>query len=221
MWCVPNLTDEFKERMESVLDIYAKPYDPNEPVICMDEKSKQLIADTRNVTETQEGKERRRDYEYQRNGTKNIFVSVEPKAGYRKVSVTDKRKKVDFAHEVDRLLSLKRYRNATVIHLVLDNLNTHNGTSLFEAFSKKKAERMLEKIQFHYTPKHASWLNMAEIEIGILDRQCIKGRIASEEVLKRKVAFWQRARNKSKMKINWKFTTKDAMVKFKYSRELS
>jgi hypothetical protein len=207
--------------MENVLDIYAKPYDSQEPVICMDEKSKQLIADTKPIQNTQSGKPRRRDYEYQRNGTRNIFVSVEPKAGYRRVTVTDKRKKIDFAREVDRLLSLKRYQHATVIHLVLDNLNTHNATSFFETFSKVKAERMLEKIRFHHTPKHASWLNMAEIKIGILDRQCIKGRIASEEVLKRKIALWQRSRNKSKMKINWKFTTKDARVKFKYGLELS
>lgn len=218
MWCIPEVTTEFVERMEAVLELYAKPYDPREPVLCFDEKSKQLTEDTRQMRSTQQGKLRRRDYEYKRNGTRNIFVTVEPQGGYRRVTVTAHRKRPDFAQEIRKIMSLKRYRHATIIHIVLDNLNTHFERSLLETFGKEKAEQMMSHLQFHYTPKHASWLNMAEIEIGILDRQCVKGRIPDEKQLKEKTSAWQKERNKQKAKINWTFTTKKAREKFLYEK---
>ncbi len=217
MWCLPTLTPEFIGRMEDILELYEKPYDPTEPVLCIDEKSKQLLADTRPVkNQTKNGTVRRRDYEYHRNGTRNIFVTVEPKGGWRDVTLTQRRTKSDFATEIQRIINLARYQNAQKIHIVLDNLNTHFEPSFFETFPKEEAERILSKIQFHYTPKHASWLNMAEIEIGILSRQCIRGRIPTSEHLTARIAPWQQGRNARSIKINWKFTVKDAREKFHY-----
>jgi len=216
MWCMPKITPEFLKNMEDVLTLYEKPYDKKEPVLCFDEKSKQLIRDTRKTKSAKEGKPKRRDYEYKRNGTRNIFVTTEPKGGHREVTVTKRRTRVDFAEEIRRIVTLKRYSETTKIHFVLDNLNTHFEKSIIETFEKEGAERILSKIQFHHTPKHASWLNMAEIEIGILDRQCIKGRIPTEAKMKTKIVAWKAARNREEMKINWKFTVKDARVKFKY-----
>jgi hypothetical protein len=217
MWCIPKLTPEFISRMEDILELYAKPYDPKEPVLCVDEKSKQLLADKRPVkNQTKTGTLRHRDYEYIRSGTKNIFVTIEPKGGYREVTVTDRRTKPDFANEIRRITDIRRYQNAEKIHLVLDNLNTHFETSFTETFSKEEAERILSRIQFHYTPKHASWLNMAEIEIGILSRQCIRGRIPTAEKLTAHLSTWQTRRNGCSAKIHWKFTVKDARKKFQY-----
>lgn len=216
MWCVPKVTPEYVERMEDLLTLYAQPYDPKEPLLCFDEKSKQLIEETRPIQPTKRGKTRRKDYEYQRNGTKNLFVTTEPKGGHREVMVTDRRTKQDFAKEIGRIITLPRYRQAKTIHLVLDNLNTHFEKSFIETFGKEKTQKITRRIQFHYTPKHASWLNMAEIEIGILDRQCIKGRIPTEELLKRKIRCWSRERNKQKKTIKWSFTVKDAREKFQY-----
>jgi hypothetical protein len=216
MWCIPKITPEFIERMEEVLELYAKPYDPKEPLLCFDEKSKQLLEETRAPRNTEEGRPRRRDYEYRRNGTRNIFVTVEPKGGYRDVSVTGHRKKPDFAHEIERVAGLPRYRKATKIHIVLDNLNTHFEKSLLETFGKEKAVRLLARIRFHYTPKHASWLNMAEIEIGVLSRQCIRGRVPTGEKLAAKIAAWQAERNEKKAMIEWRFTVDAAREKFKY-----
>lgn len=207
--------------MEDVLDVYEKPYNPKEPVICFDEKSKQLIADTRAIQSAKEGRPKRRDYEYKRNGTRNIFVTVEPKGGHREVAVTERRTRSDFAKEIQRIVDVPRYAKALKIHIVLDNLNTHCEKSIIQTFKKEESERLLSKIQFHHTPKHASWLNMAEIEIGILDRQCIKGRIPNEMTLQTKIEAWKKERNESCMKINWKFTTKDARQKFKYGTDLS
>lgn len=219
MWCVPEITPEFIERMEEVLTFYEKPYDPKEPVICFDEKSKQLLKDTKKTKQTQEGKPRKRDYEYERNGTKNIFVTVEPKGGYRSVSVTERRTREDFAKEIERIINLKRYREAKRIHIVLDNLNTHFEKSITETFSKKKSDRILGRIEFHHTPKHASWLDMAEMEIGVMEKQCTKGRVESKEALQKKISIWQKARNRKKAKINWKFTVEDAKRKFKYGQD--
>lgn len=216
MWCIPTLTPEFIERMENILNLYAKPYDSIEPVLCFDEKSKQLLKDTRSVKNTKEKKPRRRDYEYERNGTRNIFVTVEPKGGYREVSVTKHRKKPDFAKEMKRIMELPRYENAKTFHIVLDNLNTHFEKSFTETFGKRKTKRMMKRIQFHYTPKHASWLNMAEIEIGILSRQSIKGRIPAEKDLIERMRIWQERRNSVRSTINWKFTTENARSKFQY-----
>ena len=216
MWCIPKVTPEFIERMEHVLDLYAKPYDPQKPILCFDEKSKQLLRDTRPVEEAKEGRLRHRDYEYKRNGTRNIFVAVEPKGGYRETAVTKRRTKKDFAHEMKRIAELPRYQWAEKIHIVLDNLNTHFEKSLLETFGPEQTETLMSRIQFHYTPKHASWLNMAEIEIGVLNRQCIRGRIPTEEKLVKKVGAWQTERNEQQAMIHWKFTAKDARNKFKY-----
>lgn len=206
MWCVGNLTPEYRERMYDILDLYAKEYDPEEPVVCVDEKSKQLLGETR---EPLKGKIRKTDYEYKRNGTRNIFVSVEPKGGRRFARVTRYRKKADFAKFV-RHLADKKYPKAKVIHLVLDNLNTHFEKSFTETFDEKEAKRILSRIRFHYTPKHASWLDMAEIEIGIMDRQCLDRRIPTEKELRKEINAWQKERNKMNAKIVWKFTRQDA-----------
>ena len=216
MWCIPNITPEFINRMEEVLDLYEKPYDAKEPVLCIDEKSKQLIEETRETRHTKAGKTRRKDYEYKRNGTRNIFVTVEPKGGHREATVTKRRTKQDFAKEVKRLINLPRYKDADIIHFVLDNLNTHFEKSFLETFGKEETRAIMSRIRFHYTPKHASWLDMAEIEIGILDRQCIRGRIPTEEALKEKIRVWKKERNRQKKRITWGFTVKDAREKFKY-----
>ena len=215
MWCIPRLTDEYIERMEHLLDLYARPYNPEEPVVCFDEKSKQLLSDTRVALPMREGKVKRSDYEYRRVGTRNIFCAVEPLAGKRCVVVTTRRTKKDFARYLQYVVAL--YTDALKIHLVCDNLNTHFPPSFFETFSKEEAERILSRIEFHYTPKHASWLNMAEIEIGVLSQQCIKGRIPTASTLRRKINAWQLARNREEKKIDWRFTTEKAREKFKYS----
>lgn len=219
MWCIPTITPEFIERMEAVLDLYAKPYDPKEPVLCFDEKSKELRQDTRPHKKTKKGKVRRRDYEYVRKGTANIFVTVEPKGGYRNTRVTLRRRRPDFARELRRIVSLPRYRKARKLHLVLDNLNTHNEASLQETFGKKEALRIMRKVQFHHTPKHASWLNMAEIEIGVMSRQAIAERIHSQEKLMTALRAWQKRRNHKQATITWTFTKKEARKKLKYSRQ--
>lgn len=216
MWCIPKITDEFKERMEDILYLYQRPYDPQEPVLCFDEKSKQLIKDTRSLQPAKEKRLAHHDYEYERNGIRNIFVTVEPKGGHREVAITTHRKKSDFAKETKRIVELPRYRIAKMIHIVLDNLNTHFEKSFVETFGAREAMRMLSRIHFHYTPKHASWLNMAEIEIGIFSRQSIKGRIGTEEKLGEHAKIWQRGRNRERAMINWRFTVKDARAKFKY-----
>jgi len=215
MWCVPKIDEQFKECMEDVLDLYEKPYNPEEPVVCFDEKSKQLLQDKRSTQPTQPGKPRRRDYEYKRNGTRNIFLSVEPKGGKREATVTEHRTRHDFAHEMKRLAE-GTYRKAKKIHFVLDQLNTHNEKSLYETFGTREAKRLLKRIQFHHTPKHASWLNMAEIELSILGRQCLNRRIPTEDILIREVAAWQQRRNQKKAQIRWKFTKQDARNVFKY-----
>jgi len=217
MWCIPKVTPEFINAMEHVLDLYAKPYDPKEPVVCFDEKSKQLLKDARAAQGAKEGRVRRRDYEYIRNGTRNLFLAVEPKGGWRNVTVTKTRKRKDFAQEIWHIARLPRYAKASTIHIVLDNLNTHSEKSLFEAFPKKKAEAICKRVKFHHTPKHASWLNMAEIELSIVERQCTKGRIPDEESLVKRTNRWQEDRNNAHALINWKFTKEDARKVFKYS----
>lgn len=152
MWCIPTLTPEFIERMEDVLDLYAKPYNPREPVICFDEKSKQLLEDIKHPQQANKGKLRRRDYEYKRRGAVNIFLSVEPYAGYRSAIATKRRTKADFARELRRIIQLPRYQRAKTIHIVLDNLNTHNEQSLEETFGKQKTKKIMRHIRFHYTP---------------------------------------------------------------------
>jgi transposase len=219
MWCIPKVTPEFVERMEYILDVYAKPYNPKEPLLCFDEKSIQLMEDTRPTIRTRVGSIRKRDYEYKRNGTANIFVTVEPKAGFRTTKTTERRTKADFAHEIKRITRLRRYQDATRIHIVLDNLNTHFKKSLVETFGKQQTIEIMNRVEFHYTPKHASWLNMAEVEIGILSRQCLKYRTSTRHALRKHIRPWQNTRNRHQMKIQWRWTKKDARNIFNYSRQ--
>jgi len=209
MWCIQEITQEYRTRMYRLLGLYKQAYDPSQPMICMDEKSKQLLEDNRQPIKARPGKVEKFDYEYKRKGTCNIFVAVVPKAGIRIVKVTDKRTKEDFAYFIEDLVE-RHFRKATCIQLVLDNLNTHFEGSLIETFGKRKANRLLKKIRFIYTPKHGSWLNMAEIEINIMDRQCTGGRVDSKETLESNVSIWSKERNKERCNIQWKFTRQDA-----------
>lgn len=200
--------------MEDVLTIYKRSYNPHEPVICMDETSKQLTKETRKLMATKPGCPTRHDYEYERNGVKSLFMFSEPFAGKRYVSVTDRRTRRDWAMQVRNLLEV-RYPTAHKIVLVMDNLNTHSGVSLYETFPPEVARGLLDRLEFHYTPKHGSWLNMAEIELSVLARQCLNRRIPDKLALTREVAAWQRERNTAKTKVDWRFTTVDARVKLK------
>jgi hypothetical protein len=209
MWCIQAITEEYRTRMYRILELYQQAYDPKQPLVCMDEKSKQLLEDSRQPIKAKPGKPEKYDYEYKRNGTCNIFVAVAPKAGVRVVKVTDKRTKEDFAYFIEALIK-RHFPNASCIQLVLDNLNTHFEGSLIETFGKEKAARLQKKIKFIHTPKHASWLNMAEIEINIMDRQCTGGRIESKEKLTSDTTIWSKDRNDQKCTIEWKFTRQDA-----------
>jgi len=200
--------------MEDVLDVYQRPYDPQRPQVCFDESSKQLVGEATPGTLPQPGQPAREDYEYVRNGTANLFMFSEPLQGRREVKVTAQRTKVDFAHAIRDLVD-KHYPQAERIVLVMDNLNTHKPASLYEAFPPCEAQRLLGKLEIHYTPKHGSWLNMAEIELGILNRQCLNRRIPDQGKLKSEVAAWICPRNASHRPIDWRFTTKDARIKLK------
>ncbi len=209
MWCIQEITQEYRNRMYALLNLYKRKYDKSQPVICVDEKSKQFLEDNRKPISMKPGSPCKYDYEYKRKGTCNLFVAVEPKGGKRIVKVTGTRTKPDYACFIKELLE-KHYPEATTIRLVADNLNTHFAASFYETFSKKQADSLLERIDFHYTPKHASWLNMAEIEINVMDRQCTGGRIESQTKMKKEVNAWARKRNKDKKMIEWKFTRQDA-----------
>ncbi len=200
--------------MEDVLDLYAEPYDPKRPKVNFDETSRQLLADKQAPLPAWPKKPARFDYEYERAGTRNLFMFCEPQAGWRHVEVTAQRTKIDFAHQMKWLVD-ERYPEAEVIRVVLDNLNTHAPGSLYEAFEPAEARRLVEKLEFHYTPKHGSWLNMAEIELSILQRQCLKRRIADEETLKHEIEAWEQQRNKTKETIDWRFSITDAREKLK------
>jgi hypothetical protein len=200
--------------MEDVLDLYAEPYDEKRPKVNFDETSRQLIADTRAPLEVGCGQPRRYDHEYKRNGTRNIFIHCEPQTGWRHVEVTERRTKTDFAHQMNWLVD-ERYPEVEVIRVVLDNLNTHGPGSLYEAFEPGEARRLVKKLEFHYTPKHGSWLNMAEIELSIMQRQCLNRRIADEATLKREVATWEKQRNDAKETIDWRFSIPNAREKLK------
>lgn len=210
MWCIGRITVEYRERMYDLLGLYAKPYDTNEPVVCVDEKSKQLLEQTRRpLPATAPGRIAKEDYEYKRAGTRNLFVAVEPKAGHREVAVTRRRTKQDFVEFVQHLAG-KVYAQVRKLHIVLDNLNTHFRASFEEVMGAPAAAVFLARVEFHYTPKHASWLNMAEIEIGILDRQCLGRRIGDEARLCSEVQAWEQRRNEARRRIDWKFTRQDA-----------
>ena len=196
------------------MDVYKRPYDPKRPNVCLDETSKQLIGETRTPVPAGPGQPARYDYEYKRNGVANLFMMFEPLAGKRHVKVTERRTKVDWAYCVREMVD-QIYPDAEQIVLVMDNLNTHNKSSLYEAFEPAEAKRIADKLEIHYTPKHGSWLDMAEIELGILARQCLSRRIDNREQLKDEVAAWQLIRNTAEAKVNWRFTTEDARIKLK------
>lgn len=200
--------------MEEVLDIYKKPYDPHYPQVCMDEKSTQLIGEVRVPLPAEPGEPLRYDTEYTRNGTANIFIAFEPLAGQRHTAVTDQRTKSDWAHFIKELVDTL-YPQAIKICLVLDNLNTHNKSSLYEAFEPAEAKRIADKLDIHYTPKHGSWLNMAEIELSHLSRQCLADRLEDKETLRTEVHAWNTKRNAKNAKAHWQFTTEDARVKLR------
>jgi hypothetical protein len=200
--------------MEDVLDVYHQPHDPACPVVCVDETSKQLIAESRVPIAAKPGRTARFDYEYQRNGTANLFMTFAPLEGWRHVKVTDRHAAVDFA-QVLKELSDTHFPEARKIALVQDNLSTHKPASLYEAFPAAEARRLVERFEWHYTPKHGSWLNMAESELGVLSSQCLDRRIPDKQALIEEVAAWQADRNKNHNRADWQFTTPDARVKLK------
>ncbi len=198
--------------MEDLLDLYAEPYDPARPVVGFDETSKQLVAETRVPLPMAPGRPERVDYEYERNGTANLFLACQPLAGWRHVDITDRRTKDDFAHQMRELVD-RHFPDARTIRVVLDNLNTHTPAALYEAFPPAEARRVLRKLEFHYTPVHGSWLNMAEIEFSLLSRQCLGRRIGDRATLATEVAGWEAARNEQRATIRWQFTVDDARTK--------
>ena len=198
--------------MEHVLELYRLPYDPRYPVVCMDEASKQLIGEVRIPLPVAEDQAARYDSEYERLGVCNQFMFVEPLRGWRKVFVRQRRTMIDWALCIREILDV-HYPEAQKVRLVLDNLNTHTGASLYEAFSPAEARRLLSRLEFHYTPKHGSWLNMAEIEIGVMNGQCLNRRIAEQQIICEEVAAWEQQRNKEEAKIRWTFTVSDARAK--------
>jgi hypothetical protein len=200
--------------MEDVLEVYKRPYDPQRPVVCLDETSKQLIGEVRTPVPAAPGQVAHYDCEYARHGVANLFMIFEPLAGQRDVEVTDRRTKKDYAQCL-RKLSDQMYPDAQIIVLVQDNLNTHSPASLYEAFAPAEAKRLAERFECHYTPKHGSWLDMAEIELGILGRQCLSQRIDTIDELRRQTTAWEKRRDQAKVKVNWQFTTADARIKLR------
>ena len=215
MWCIPPKKNaEFVCAMENVLEVYQRPYDAAKPLVCMDEASKQMIAETRIPIGAKPGRSEIFDYEYERKGTANIFMWTEPLAGWRKVNVTERRTKRDWALEVKELLD-EDYPEAERVTLVMDNLNTHQVSSLYEAFEPKEARRLLERLEVVHTPKHGSWLNVAEIELNVLSSQCLDRRIEDIDTLRREAKAWQKDRNECQSGVDWQFTTADARIKLK------
>lgn len=200
--------------MEDILIVYKRDFNPAEPLVCMDETSRQLIKETRRPIAAGAARPARYDYEYERNGVCNLFMFFGPLGGKRHVSVTERRTKVDWAMQIKELLDV-RYPTARKVILVMDNLNTHTGASLYEAFEPKEARRLLDRLEIHYTPKHGSWLNMAEIELAVLTRQCLNRRLPDKATLIAEVAAWEKRRNAAQAKVDWRFTTADARIKLK------
>ena len=214
-WCIPPQANaEFVYKMEDVLDVYTQPEDAKYPLICMDETSKQQIQEVREPIPMKPGECERYDTEYKRNGVSNLFMFFAPLIGWRAVKVTDRRTKIDWAESIRELVD-NYYPDAERILLVMDNLNTHSPSSLYEAFEPEEAKRIVDRLEFHYTPKHGSWLNMAEMELSVLSRQCLSRRIPDQETLKREVEAWVKNRNSKKSKVDWRFTTSDARIKLK------
>jgi len=212
MWCIPQVDGEFVARMEDVLDLYAQAPDPMRPVVCFDESPTQLIGEVRQPIKAEPGQLERYDCEYKRNGTANLFIFLDVHRPWRKVKVTDSRTAVDFATCMQELADV-HFPKAERIRVVLDNLSTHSVGALYQAFPPDEARRLLRRLEFHYVPKHASWLNMIEIEIGVLRSQCLDRRIESEAHLISEIAAWERQRNASHARIKWMFTTEKARAK--------
>ena len=200
--------------MEDVLSVYTRRYDPRFPQVCMDEASKQLLRDAREREEVRPGSAKREDYEYKREGVANLFLFCEPLRGQRWVDVTERRTRADWSYQIKELVDV-RYREAERIVLVMDSLNTHSPSSLYEVFPPVEAKRLADKLEIHYTPKHGSWLNMAESELSVLSRQCLERRVPDMETLQAEVAAWQARRNAAESSINWRFTAEDARIKLK------
>ena len=200
--------------MEDVLDVYRRPYDPKRPQVCMDETSKQLIGEVRTPLPVKPGQPALFDHEYRRNGVANLFLMVEPLTGWTEVKVTERRTKVDWAHLMKELVD-EHYPEAEGIVLVLDNLNTHAKDSLYEAFEPREAKRIADKLEIHYTPKHASWLDMAEIMLSVLSRQCLARRIPEMETLTREVESWTKNHHQHRKPVEWRFATEDARIKLR------
>ena len=201
--------------MENILNVYKQAHDERHPGVCMDESSKQHLRETRKKLPMEPGKPERYDTEYERNGTSNLFLFFEPLRGWRRIDVTARRTAEDWAIQIKKLVD-EDYPEAKKIQLVMNNLNTHTGASLYKAFEPAEARRLLDKLEFHYTPKHGNWLNMAEIEFSLLSRQCMSERMADREYLTQEVAAWVENRNSSKSEMNWRFTTADARIKLKH-----
>ena len=215
MWCIPpEQNAEFVCAMENVLEVYKRPLDPDRPVVCFDEKSKQLVGEVAVPIPAAPGRDERHDYEYCRNGTANLFMVVEPLAGRRQVTVTSRRTKLDFAQQMKELVDV-HYPKAVKVTLVMDNLNTHRMSCLYEAFAPEEARRIAEKIEVVHTPKHGSWLNMAECELSVLEKQCLGDRIGDEATLRDRVERWNKDRNGRSKKIDWQFKTADARIKLR------
>jgi DDE superfamily endonuclease len=201
--------------MEDVLEVYTRPYDPRHPQVCLDETSRQLLGEITPPMPVAAGRPAREDYEYQRRGVCNVFVVCEPLRGWRHVTVSERRTRIDWAHCIKELVDL-HYPDAERIVLVQDNLNTHTPASLYEAFEPAEARRLADRLELHYTPKHGSWLNMAEIELAVLAGQCLDRRLADRATLQREVAAWEAARNSTGRGVDWRFTTEDARIKLKH-----
>ena len=215
MWCIPpKQSAEFVYHMEDVLGVYKRPYDPKRPVVCMDETFKQLIGETREPLPVRPGDVERYDHVYVRNGVASLFLAFEPLAGWRTVTVTDHRRRTEWASFVRGLVD-GRYKDAEKVVLVMDQLNTHSPASLYEALPPEEAERIARRLEVHHTPKHGSWLNMAEIELGVLGRQCLSRRLAKQSTLTEQVAAWEAQRNAAAAKVDWQFTTPDARIKLR------
>jgi len=215
MWCIPPHQDaRFVACMEDVLEVYARPYDPQRPVVCLDEGAKQLLGEVREPRLMQPGQPRRLDNEYERRGTCALFMLFEPLAARRFVQVRERRTALDYAHVVKWMCD-ELYPDVETIVLVQDNLNTHGAHSLYQAFAPSQARRLCERIEWHFTPKHGSWLNMAELELSVLARQCLYERMESLENLARQVQAWQNRRNLTATRVNWHFTTQDARNKLR------
>jgi nuclear transport factor 2 (NTF2) superfamily protein len=217
MWCIPELNDAYKERMEDVLNLYNRKYNEKEPVLCLDEKPIQLLEDMLPVQPAVPGRLKRRDSKYIRKGTANTYCVVEPKAGKHLTYVTKKKGGTDIAKVMNRISRV--YRRARRIHLVMDNFCTHGLNSLIKQYGQTQGKKIWGRFRIHYTPINASWLNQAEIEIGIYSKQCLgKDRIASIADLRQRTNFWNKEVNKKKLKIMWRFTTKEARIKFNYGK---